>query len=179
MEKSRRFEYTFITLIYSEDFIDDFIHKMKFSKGFNVQWIIFDKSGQKNTNIFKKLKRYNIIYRSACLTWSDAKCYNLAMGLAEGKYICFTNQYISYDKNTLKSVSFATSKYPDQFLICISYKFEEEKKKRIHMSLDLQNIHGSIADCVTSEEMRETISFIAQSARKFYLHIAEKINNML
>lgn len=143
MEKSRRFEYTFITLIYSEDFIDDFIHKMKFSKGFNVQWIIFDKSGQKNTNIFKKLKRYNIIYRSACLTWSDAKCYNLAMGLAEGKYICFTNQYISYDKNTLKSVPFATSKYPDQFLICISYKFEEEKKKRIHMSLDLQNIHGS------------------------------------
>jgi hypothetical protein len=34
------------------------------------------------------------------------------------------------------------------------------------------------ADCATSEEMRETISFIAQSARKFYLHIAEKINNM-
>ena len=34
------------------------------------------------------------------------------------------------------------------------------------------------ADCATSEEMREAISFIAQSARKFYLHIAEKINNM-
>ena len=34
------------------------------------------------------------------------------------------------------------------------------------------------ADCITPEEMRETISFIAQSARKFYLHIAEKINNM-
>ncbi len=34
------------------------------------------------------------------------------------------------------------------------------------------------ADCITSEEMRETISFIAQSARKFYMHMAEKINNM-
>lgn len=34
------------------------------------------------------------------------------------------------------------------------------------------------ADCITSEEMRETISFIAQSAQKFYLHMAEKINNM-
>ena len=34
------------------------------------------------------------------------------------------------------------------------------------------------ADGITPEEMRETISFIAQSARKFYLHIAEKINNM-
>lgn len=35
------------------------------------------------------------------------------------------------------------------------------------------------ADCNTSEEMKETISFIAQSARKFYLHVAEKINNTL
>ncbi len=33
------------------------------------------------------------------------------------------------------------------------------------------------ADCITSDEIRETISFIAQSARKFYLHMAEKINN--
>lgn len=33
------------------------------------------------------------------------------------------------------------------------------------------------ADCITSKEMRETISFIAQSAQKFYLHMAEKINN--
>jgi hypothetical protein len=31
------------------------------------------------------------------------------------------------------------------------------------------------ADYITSEEMRETISFIAQSSRKFYLHMAEKI----
>jgi len=34
------------------------------------------------------------------------------------------------------------------------------------------------ADCITSEDMRETISFIAQSSQKFYLHMAEKINNM-
>lgn len=34
------------------------------------------------------------------------------------------------------------------------------------------------ADCITSEEMRETISFIAQSSQKFYLHMAEKINSM-
>lgn len=33
------------------------------------------------------------------------------------------------------------------------------------------------ADCITSEEMRETISFIAQSSHKFYLHMAEKIKN--
>ncbi len=33
------------------------------------------------------------------------------------------------------------------------------------------------ADCITPEEMRETISFIAQSARKFYLRMAEKIKN--
>lgn len=35
------------------------------------------------------------------------------------------------------------------------------------------------ADCITSEEMRETISFIAQSSQKFYLHMADKIKNML
>lgn len=35
------------------------------------------------------------------------------------------------------------------------------------------------ADCITSEEMRETISFIAHSSQKFYLHMAEKIKNML
>lgn len=35
------------------------------------------------------------------------------------------------------------------------------------------------ADRITSEEMRETISFIAQSSRKFYLHMAEKISNTL
>ncbi len=34
------------------------------------------------------------------------------------------------------------------------------------------------ADCITSEDMRETISFIAQSSQKFYMHMAEKINNM-
>ena len=34
------------------------------------------------------------------------------------------------------------------------------------------------ADCITSEDMRETISFIAQSSQKFYLHMAEKINTM-
>ena len=34
------------------------------------------------------------------------------------------------------------------------------------------------ADCITSEDMRETISFIAQSSQKFYLPMAEKINNM-
>lgn len=34
------------------------------------------------------------------------------------------------------------------------------------------------ADCITSEDMRETISFIAQSSQKFYLYMAEKIKNM-
>lgn len=35
------------------------------------------------------------------------------------------------------------------------------------------------ADCRTDEEMRKTVSFIAQSARKFYLQTAEKINSTL
>lgn len=35
------------------------------------------------------------------------------------------------------------------------------------------------ADCHTEEEMRKTISFIAKSARKFYLQTAEKINSTL
>lgn len=34
-------------------------------------------------------------------------------------------------------------------------------------------------ECVTSDEMKQTLSFIAQSAHKFYLEIAEKINNTL
>lgn len=34
------------------------------------------------------------------------------------------------------------------------------------------------ADCATKEEMHKTVSFIAQSARKFYLQTAEKINSM-
>lgn len=47
--------------------------------------------------------------------------------------------------------------------------FKNEKGIVIEMTIK--------ADCITSEEMRETISFIAQSSRKFYLHIAEKIKN--
>lgn len=35
------------------------------------------------------------------------------------------------------------------------------------------------ADCHTEEEMRKTVSFIAKSARKFYLQTAEKISNTL
>ncbi len=35
------------------------------------------------------------------------------------------------------------------------------------------------AECSTKEEMNKTISFIAKSARKFYLQTAEKINSTL
>lgn len=35
------------------------------------------------------------------------------------------------------------------------------------------------ADCHTKEEMQKTVSFIAKSARKFYLQTAEKISSML
>lgn len=34
-------------------------------------------------------------------------------------------------------------------------------------------------DCSTKQEMRDTISFIAKSARQFYLQTAEKINSTL
>ena len=48
--------------------------------------------------------------------------------------------------------------------------FKNEKGVELEMTIK--------ADCITSEEMRETISFIAQSAQKFYLHMAEKISSM-
>lgn len=35
------------------------------------------------------------------------------------------------------------------------------------------------ADCSTKEEMQKTVSFIAKSARQFYLQTAEKINSTL
>ena len=35
------------------------------------------------------------------------------------------------------------------------------------------------AECHSSEEMKKTLSFFAQSSHGFYLEIAEKINNML
>lgn len=34
-------------------------------------------------------------------------------------------------------------------------------------------------ECSTQEEMRETLSFIAQSSHRFYLEVADKINSML
>lgn len=34
-------------------------------------------------------------------------------------------------------------------------------------------------DCSTHEKMHNTVSFIARSARKFYLQAAEKINSTL
>lgn len=33
--------------------------------------------------------------------------------------------------------------------------------------------------CSTSEEMRNTLSFMAQSSHRFYLELAEKISSML
>lgn len=47
--------------------------------------------------------------------------------------------------------------------------FKNEKGVELEMTIK--------ADCITSEEMKETISFIAQSSRQFYLHMAEKIKN--
>ena len=33
------------------------------------------------------------------------------------------------------------------------------------------------AECSSSGEIREALRFMAESSRKFYLHVAEKINN--
>ena len=49
--------------------------------------------------------------------------------------------------------------------------------KNIFKSEDGAELEMTIkADCSTQEEMHKTVSFIAQSARKFYLQTAEKIN---
>jgi len=34
-------------------------------------------------------------------------------------------------------------------------------------------------DCHTQDELNEAISFMAQSSRKFYMHVAEKISSTL
>ncbi len=34
-------------------------------------------------------------------------------------------------------------------------------------------------ECTNREEMRNTLSFISQSSHRFYLDVAEKINNKL
>lgn len=35
------------------------------------------------------------------------------------------------------------------------------------------------AECLTGENIRKTLSFIAQSSHRFYLEVAEKISNKL
>lgn len=52
--------------------------------------------------------------------------------------------------------------------------------KNVFKSEDGAELEMTIkADCSTKEEMQKTVSFIAQSARKFYLQTAEKINSTL
>lgn len=52
--------------------------------------------------------------------------------------------------------------------------------KNVFKSEDGAELEMTIkADCSTKEEMKRTLSFIAQSSQRFYLQTAEKINNTL
>lgn len=52
--------------------------------------------------------------------------------------------------------------------------------KKVFKSVDGAVLEMAIkADCSTQEEMNKTVSFIAKSARKFYMQTAEKISSTL
>lgn len=60
------------------------------------------------------------------------------------------------------------------------WEVEKVEYKNIFKSEDGAVLEMKIkADCPTQEDMHKTISFVAKSARKFYLQVAEEINNTL
>lgn len=52
---------------------------------------------------------------------------------------------------------------------CNTFKDENGTEVKIEIKIE----------CSTQEEMRKTLSFIAQSSHRFYLEAADKINSML
>jgi len=105
------------------------------------QWIIVSRAGEDEKELvlaeleekaqesgkpvfcFDELKaKNNVFFLQMPEESSIAECYNTVFDAIKSDYVCFTNQYVKYDKSTLNAIDAAIETDKDANLISINYK---------------------------------------------------------